>query len=158
MELEPTTSKKNSEQAPLEGYVAQIISEREIAINIGKKHGVKKGMRFAVLSPTPQIILDPITEEELDILDREKVRVEVTEVRTKISICSTYRTYRVGGGALAGLFGNYSLFEPARIVHETLKYEDSQLPAPLLPEESYVKIGDRVKELIENKPREEEIR
>ena len=75
-----------------EGKVAQIVSEREIAINIGKKDGVVQGMQFSVLAATPQEVTDPDTGELLDTIDRSKIDVEATEVRDKITICSTFAT------------------------------------------------------------------
>lgn len=89
-----------SEEKPrLEGKVAQIVSEREIAINIGSLQGVEKGMKFAVLAPSPQEVKDPETGELLDVIDREKIRVEATEVRERITICATYRTRYIPGSA-----------------------------------------------------------
>jgi hypothetical protein len=137
----------DAENHLLEGKVAQIVSEREIAINIGRAHGVKRGMRFAILAATPQEVRDPDTDELLDTLDRVKVTVEATEVREKIKICSTYKTKRIPGGAFYSFA--YQMTEPPRVVPETLRVEDSELPAPLDPDQSYVKIGDRVRQVID---------
>ena len=133
----------------LQGKVAKILTEREVVINIGSAQGVKKGMRFAILAPTPEEVLDPETGEVLDVVDRTKVLVQATEVREKITICSTYRTTKVSGGALSTAYSLGRLFDPPREIPETLRIEDSSLPAPLSPEESYVKIGDRVKQVEE---------
>ncbi len=131
----------------LEGKVAKILSEREVVINIGSAQGVKKGMRFKILAPTPEEIPDPETGEILDIVDREKVFVQATEVRERITICSTYRTIKIPAGAFNTAYSFSRLFDPPQEVPETLRIEDSLLPAPLSPEESYVKIGDRVKQV-----------
>lgn len=133
----------------LQGKVAKILTEREVVINIGSAQGVKRGMRFAILASTPEEVLDPETGEVLDIVDRTKVLVQATEVREKITICSTYRTTRISGGALSTSNAFSRLFEPSREIPETLRIEDSSIPAPLSPEESYVKIGDRVKQVEE---------
>ncbi len=133
----------------LQGKVAKILSEREVVINIGSAQGVKKGMRFAILAPTPEEILDPETGEALDVVDRTKVLVQATEVREKITICSTYRITKISGGALSTAYSFGRLFDPPQEVPETLRIKDSSLPAPLSPEESYVKIGDRVKQVEE---------
>jgi len=135
----------------LEGKVAKILSEREVVINLGKIQGVKKGMRFAILAPTPEEISDPETGELLDVVDRTKVLVQATEVRQRVTICSTYRTTKIPGGPLSSLYGFDWLTEPPQEVPETLRIKDSALPAPLSPEESYVKIGDRVKQVEEPK-------
>jgi len=140
-----------AEDTPLlQGKVAKILTEREVVINIGSAQGVKKGMRFAILAPTPEEVLDPETGEVLDVVDRTKVLVQATEVREKITICSTYRTTKISGGAFGISTSSINkLFEPPREIPETLRIEDSSLPAPLSPEESYVKIGDRVKQVEE---------
>lgn len=134
----------------LQGRVAQILSAREIVINIGSANGVIAGMKFAVLAEEPMKIVDPETDELLDVIDREKVRVEVSEVRERITICRTFRTKVVSSGR--GRFSDYILrtlemqemYEPPKRVVETLRVEDSQLPPELDPEESYVKVNDRV--------------
>ncbi len=130
----------------LEGKVAKVLTEREVVINIGQAQGVKKGMRFAILAATPEEITDPDTGEKLDMVDRTKVLVEATEVRPKITICSTFRTTTIPAGAF-GTFSVGRLFAPPQEVFETLRTEDSSLPLPLSPDESYVKIGDRVKQV-----------
>jgi hypothetical protein len=133
---------------PLQGKVAAVLNERELAINIGASHGVEPGMKFKVLAEQPAEIYDPETNELLGTIDREKVRVQVVEIQEKFSICRTYRIRRTSGGPLYGLAA-FTLTAPPREIPETLKAEDSSLPPPLSEEESYVKIGDRVVQLIE---------
>lgn len=129
----------------LEGRVATIVSVREVAINLGARDGVKPGMIFAILAGVPLEVKDPKTGEPLGNIDREKVRVKATEVSDKFSICRTYEAYDTfdllrSGSVLPTLAG----IRQAR----TLKIEDSEeLPAPLSEEESYVKVGDRVRQL-----------
>jgi hypothetical protein len=131
-----------------EGRVAQILNERELVINIGSKSGVTPGMRFAVLSESPTEIKDPQTGEILDVVDREKVKVEAAEVREKIAVCRTYVKRTIPGGVwhLQGLRFK-DPFAPPQEVVETLKASDKSMPPPLSPEESYVKINDRVIEI-----------
>jgi hypothetical protein len=133
----------------LQGKVAKILTEREVVINIGSVQGVKKGMRFAILASTPEEVSDPETGEVLDVVDRPKVLVQATEVRERITICSTYRTTKIPGGAFNTVYSINRLFDLPQEVPETLRIEDSSLPAPLSPEESYVKVGDRVKQVEE---------
>jgi hypothetical protein len=130
---------------PLEGKVATIVSVREVAINIGQRDGVQQGMAFAVLAETPLRVEDPRTGELLGEIDREKVRVKATEVLERFSICRTYETYET-----PGLFSPFVLSAlggmPTRHVR-TLRIEDSELPPPLPENESYVKVGDRVRQV-----------
>jgi hypothetical protein len=107
-------------------------------------------MKFSVLSDSPIEIHDPTTNEVLDVIDREKVRVRASDVRERITVCRTYRTTKVPGrrtmASLAALEEMRRLMEPEpeQIVVETLRVQDAQLPLQLKPEESYVKVNDRV--------------
>ncbi len=125
----------------VEGKVANIISERELAINIGAAHGVRKGMKFKIMADQPTEIPDPETGEILGVIEREKVRVQVTEVFEKFSVCRTYRMTSTGSFAF-GAFADM-LTRPARTV-ETLRADESSYIPPLAESESYVKKGDRV--------------
>ena len=132
----------------IQGQVAAVLSERELAINIGANHGVKQAMRFKVLARQPTEIHDPETGHLLGAIDREKVRVQATEVHEGFSVCKTYEMRYIGGGPLSGLSRMMFYGEP-REVPETLNVEDSSLPPPLPEEESYVKTGDRVVRVVE---------
>jgi hypothetical protein len=107
-------------------------------------------MRFAVLAATPFEIIDPETDEVIDYIDREKVQVEVTETREKTAVCATFDMVNVGGTGVGMAIGQ--LFDPARYVVRTLRIEDSSQPEPLAADESYVKIGDRVREVTRQEP------
>ncbi|HXI89434.1 MAG TPA: hypothetical protein VNO24_05395, partial [Blastocatellia bacterium] len=139
---------KMAKKAPVEGKVATIINERELAINIGSNAGVQEKMTFKVLAATPLEIRDPETNEVLGIVEQEKVRVKAIEVRERLTICKTYRSRTIPGGPLSRIVDpTYLLLAPERTIPETLKASiESKLP-PLSEEESYVKIGDRVVEV-----------
>jgi hypothetical protein len=132
------------QKGPIHGKVAGILNERELAINIGLNNNVQVGMKFAVMSSEETKVYDPETGDLLGLVDREKVRVQATEVKEKFSICKTYRTLTVGEGPLHEYARIASLFAPPRTVPETLKAGNSDYLPPLSEEESYVKIGDRV--------------
>src|ERR1700687_3874956 len=83
---------------PIQGRVAQLLNIRELVINVGSKDGVERGMKFAVLAAEPLVIKDPLNGEELGTIDREKIRVEVTEVHERFAVCATYETVVAGGG------------------------------------------------------------
>ncbi|HBB86564.1 MAG TPA: hypothetical protein DC047_02990 [Blastocatellia bacterium] len=144
---------------PIQGRVAQILNARELVINIGAEAGVTKGMKFAVMSKSPTEIRDPETQEVLDTVDREKVRVRASEVRPKITICRTFLVRTIPGRpGYSGFSGISNLLEgirlsesvPERKVVDTLRADERDLPPPLSEEESYVKIGDRVIQIIED--------
>ena len=144
------TENNKKQDNPLEGKVAAVLNERELVINIGDKNGVEIGMKFKVLTEKPAKILDPDTKDELGMVDREKVRVEVVEIQKKLSVCRTYKTYVVGG-SMTALYNFKSLFSPRRELPETLKAEDSAFPKPISEEESFVKKGDRVLQILGEK-------
>jgi hypothetical protein len=131
----------------LHGQVAQILNERELVINIGEKNGVQEGMRFAVLAGSPVEIQDPETGEQLGWLDREKVRVEAVLVMDRMSVCATFETKIVGGSL--GIWEVSEMFRPRERIPKTLRAARESYPAPLTVAESYVKIGDIVRELKE---------
>ena len=142
-----TPQGNDDQEELLEGYVAQVLNERELVINIGYERGVREGMIFAVLSGTQLEILDPITKEPLDTLEREKVRVEAVQVQPKIAICRTYE-YREVGGVLDPFGAITQAIGPRRRIYETLRAAKEEQPRALSQEESYVKIGDKVRQWI----------
>lgn len=138
---------------PLKGLVATILNSREVAITIGRDHGVTHGMLFSVLSGVPLEVKDPQSGEVLDTVDREKIRVRAIEVRPKITVCATYRIVSKPGGSLypGSLSRINELMSPPKRVVETLRIDDASTPEPLPESESYVKIGDRVIQIEDSK-------
>lgn len=130
----------------VEGRVAQVLDERRLVINRGRVDGVQVGMRFEVKAGAPVEIRDPETDEVLDVIDRVKVRVEATEVRERITICTTYE-YRDIGAAL-GLDLN-TTFGPRRKRPVTFETEPSVALPPLDPEQAYIRKGDRAIQIAE---------
>ncbi len=129
----------------IEGKVAQILNERELVINIGTNSGVVTGAIFAVLAATPTEVRDPESSEVLGQIDRVKVQVRAFETHERFTVCSTYRTRIVGG---LGPMNLDSVLSPRRQIPETLRASEDSFPEPLSPEESYVKVGDRVKQVL----------
>lgn len=142
-------NKTEKQNGRIRGKVSGVLNERELTINIGSKHGVHKGMKFKILADKPIEVHDPDSNEVLGTVDREKVQVQVSEVDEKFSICKTFRKSILGSNALLGFQEMSKMFSPRREIPETLKAEDSTLPPPLSEEESYVKKGDRVVQIIE---------
>ena len=141
-----------NDKKTIRGNVAQILNSRELVINIGTEHSVELGMFFDVLDPKGQEIRDPVTDEILGSIDRPKVRVKVTKVQAKISIASTYKKTKInvgGEGIFLGGFAN-ALMPPKHIIkYETLKTAEKTWE-DLSEEESYVKIGDPVIQVIKS--------
>lgn len=135
---------------PVQGHVAQILNAQELVINRGSSDGVRVGMVFDVLDPKAENIADPITGEDLGSVYRPKVKVRVTAVEERLAIARTFRATRVnvGGLGIAGA-GVSRLFEAPKweARHETLK-SDAAVWEDLDEEDSYVKIGDPVIEVV----------
>lgn len=127
------------------GKVAQVLNERELVINLGTAEGVRRGMKYAVLAATPTQITDPDTGDVLGEIDRDKVRVQVIEVQDHLAVARTYEGKVVGGG-LGSLFPEFMIGHE-RMEYKTFHYSTGSVPGPIEPNESYVKIGDRVKRL-----------
>ena len=92
----------------IEGKVAAIVNRRELVINRGANAGVQEGMKFRVMDRLLEIT-DPESNETLGTLEREKVRVKVSEVHPKFSLAMTYETYEVSEPNLTGIFGSHRL-------------------------------------------------
>lgn len=132
----------------IRGAVAQILNRRELVINVGADSGVAEGMRFAVLNRRGLEVKDPDTGDVLGSVDRPKVLVEVVRVQPRLSIARTFRSRRknVGGGSFAlEFFGT-----PAKWIKvpETLQLEDKPYEEELDEQQSYVKIGDPVVQVV----------
>lgn len=150
----PKSSNKPEEQNAIHGLVADILNEREVVLNIGKRHGVKPEMRFAILDDPNYEIKDPKTGEVLDKLPpREKIRVEVVELTDNIAIARTFETVTINIGGVGFAPATLRLFEPSRYVERPVTFRISEGSTfynfqKLSPEESVVKIGDSVRQVI----------
>ena len=136
---------------PIRGKVARILNSREMVINVGSGHGVVVGMRFDILDAKGEDVQDPDTGELLGSVERSKVSVEVSKVQQRLSVASTYRKERVNvGGAGLGNSPMSQLLMPARweTRYETLKTEEKTWE-DLAEEDSYVKVGDPVVQVLE---------
>ncbi len=76
-----------TESKALKGKVADILSQYEIAINIGKSEGVEVGMRFIVLGE--KSIIDPDNNQKLGTYNYEKLRVKVSKTEEHYSVAGS---------------------------------------------------------------------
>ena len=148
--------------APIEGKVAQVISERDVAINRGRRAGVEIGMIFRIMSPEPEEIHDPDTGDLLGAVDVTKVEVEVIAVQDNLAVCRTFKKVVTPGrparpgisspfNALGqNIFGDPGTPESER--YQTLRTDEEEFVARELdPEGSYVKRGDRAVQVPTNR-------
>lgn len=76
----------DSPASSLRGYVARLITDDELAINLGSSAGVKENMIFSILDETTENITDPITGEDLGSIDRVKAQVKIIAVSERLSL------------------------------------------------------------------------
>ena len=128
------------------GKIAKVLNSREVALNIGKNHGVTPGMRFEILSPDGFDIPDPDTGARLGSVAIPKVTVKITRVYDQVSVAATYRTKRVD-------ISRRALFQRPQWErrYETLKagggFEKDT--ADLAEADSYVATGDPVVQVLD---------
>lgn len=136
----------------IRGKVAKVLSERELIINKGDDDGVKIGMRFKVLYPEGENILDPDTNAFLGNVEIEKVIVKVIETQAKLALARTFRTIRVPATGIYETFsGTFAAMgKPASEHIESLKYEDNPGKASLKSRDSFIKVGDPVVQTLSN--------
>lgn len=138
-----------STEGPIRGQVARVLNARELVINRGSSHGVRKGMKFDVLDPKAEDIPDPETGEILGSINRPKVRVEVARVEEKLALARTFQKWEVNVGGSSSIAGLSRIFAPPKYVtrYETLKTDESTWE-DLDESESYVKSGDPVVQVL----------
>lgn len=141
-----------NDDRPIRGKVARILNSRELVLNIGEINGVKIKMRFDVMDPKGEDIIDPDSREILGSIERPKVRVEITDVKEKLSVASTFKKKKINIGG-SGVFGS-DLSRALMPTEWVIKYEtlktDEQTWEDLSEAESYVKIGDPVVQVVVN--------
>ena len=143
---------------PIEAKVAQVTSERDLAINRGSSAGVTVGMRFKILRSEPSEVRDPDTDEVLGSVEVVKVEVEVISVQESLAVCRTFKKVPIPGRpARAGMaspfvalsdniFGDPGTPDSER--YQTLRRDESFVVNELDPEGSFIKRGDRAVQIL----------
>jgi len=117
----------------IEGKIAKIFTDIEIAINRGSEHGVTEGMKFHITTPYLEVV-DPDTGESIGGTYYTKGHVSIISVYKKFSIARSDRTIAPAD------FGILALKT------KPLKVRDYELTR-----DDEINIGDRV---IEDRPTE----
>lgn len=137
---------------PIRGKVAQVLSSRDIALNLGSANGVVVGMEFDVIDQAE--IKDPDTEELLGFIELSKARVRVTDVQEKLAVATTYRetrTLRMDGSLALGSFSR-SLMPSSWLA----EYETLQTSERTWEEGRAVSTGDSVIQVMKENDRKQE--
>lgn len=87
------------------GQIAAVLSDREVAFNVGVDSGVQLGDIATAFEDTD--VSDPETGESLGVVRRPSVRFQIIEVQPKLSVGRTYELSQreVGIFALSSLAG-----------------------------------------------------
>ncbi len=137
---------------PIRGKVAQVLSSRDFALNVGSANGVVVGMDFDVIDQAE--IKDPDTEELLGHIELSKARLRVTDVQEKLAVATTYRetrTQRLDASLALGSFSRSLMPSSWLAEYESLK--TSERP---WDEGSTVSTGDSVVQVMNENERKRE--
>ena len=139
----------------IEGKVAAILNEREVIFNKGSESGVEEGMTFRVTTPDLPV-RDPDTHEELGTFNQDKIGIKVTEVQPKFSVGRTYETYMVKSNidlVTESVQKAMRSLHPSEDVRQvrTLRIGGGSTLTPLTEEDSIVKVGDKVVQVVDAK-------
>lgn len=72
---------------PIEGKIAKILDEYNVAINVGRKHGVTEGMPFVIYAQGDEEVRDPDTGELLGRLEMVKGYISIALAQENMSLC-----------------------------------------------------------------------
>ncbi len=139
----------------IEGKVARILNSRELVINRGSADGVELDMKFEVLDPNGERVIDPDTHDVLGSIARPKVRVRIAQLEERLAVGRTYESRRVnvgGRGSNAYLEITRALTPPEYVTrYVTLKTSESTWES-IDEKESYIKTGDPVRQIVDEEP------
>ncbi len=132
----------------IKGKIAAIVSQKNIVINRGKKHGVTINMFFDIKLDLPEII-DPDDENnKLTEIYYRKGKLRVTKVYDNMSFTSLVpdiiKTYDALGGTISGW---------AKTVE---KYPDVDVDTRISSDDWTIRKGDEVIQVIEEKKEEDQ--
>lgn len=132
------------------GKVADLIDHRTVALNIGTKDGVKKGMKFQIYDPKGKVIKDPDSGKVLGKNVIKKHKIEVVIVEDQYSTASTYvfKRVNIGGYGNLGITNLSKMLTPPKYVDEYETFEvDPHTKKKISEEQSSVKVGDIVEQI-----------
>lgn len=147
-------TKSNSTEV-VRGFVAEVVSDREVILNRGTMHGVQEGEYFAILDPDTIEVTDPETGEDLGGIKVVKIVVRAVEVASKLTLARTFRTktVNIGGtgiGAIAGFRSAFANMEAPEMIEQVERLTiDKNAPRKIDPSDSIVLRGDPFEEITE---------
>jgi hypothetical protein len=130
----------------IRGKVARILSDEEVILNVGRKHGVTEGTEFVIFSVSEaDRITDPETGADLGAIETTKGRVKVHHVQDQISRARTL-TYQVPPPSIeqsVSLLASRLRETPVETRRRKLRVAEEQILE--FDEDPVVKVGDSVR-------------
>ena len=124
----------------IQGRVIRILDRRTVMLNVGEDHGVERGMRFGLYTPTEEVI-DPETNETLGVYRTRKAVVEAQAVYPRFTVARPpSRTVRTQFGQQLG-----SLMSTYERVEEELDVAPGSIQP--MPTGDQVAVGDVAQQL-----------
>jgi hypothetical protein len=129
------------------GFVAEVVSDREVILNRGASQGVREGQYFAILDPDTIEVTDPETGDDLGGIKVVKIVVRAVEVAPKLTLARTFRTktVNIGGLGLGGIAfrSAFASMEAPEMVQQVERLTiDKDAPRKIDPSDSIVLRGD----------------
>jgi hypothetical protein len=137
------------------GFVAEVVSDREVILNRGSQQGVQEGQYFAILDPDTIEVTDPETGDDLGGIKVVKIVVRAVEVAPKLTLARTFRTKTVniggtGVGAITGFRAAFAGMEPPEMVEQVERLTiNKNAPRKIDPSDSIVLRGDPFEQISE---------
>ena len=130
--------------------VAKILDSRQLVLNRGLEHKIKKGMIFAILEEIE--VIDPDTRKSIGKFDVEKVRVIINQVYELFSVGKTFETYstlddQITAGSLVSTMESLSATRKYYQIRESSKSNNTDLTGRVIE----ISIGDNAILVEENK-------
>lgn len=126
---------------PIEGIVIRITDEYSVILNVGREQGVKQGMIFVIYAEGEEI-QDPVSKKNLGKYERIKARVIVVRAQEKFSLAKHAEREVVSAtmSAIQALRGEFT-------VTKKLPVDEHDMSPIVVPDDSKIKVGDKVKEI-----------
>jgi hypothetical protein len=136
-----------SEQSPISGRIVRLIDDHTAILNVGADQGVEGRMRFAIYTPTDQII-DPETNEVLGSYRRLKGVVVVDEIAAAFCVASA-PVVQEEVVEEVGFIGLQTRTRRKTRTRSELNVDEGQIQA--MPTGEVVRVGDYIEEVIRRK-------
>ncbi len=131
---EPESDDDPGTEEPIHAKVAQILTAKDLVLNVGTIHGAYLGMQFVILNRNGKDVVDPDSGKIIGSVPVAKTIVKVISVQDEMCIARTFRSTTNAFAAIALIAGGNR--------EETLRTSEATAVQELDEADSYVKHGD----------------